>query len=414
MKACCSVARREADTKARAREPCAKLDAMKVDAWQPRETCKRCGRPTTFCYCAELPTLPTATRILLLQHPREREKAIGTAKMASLCLPNSTLHVGKDWSQSQAVARALNDPERPAVLLYPGVHAKDILQEPPQGPVTLVVVDGTWSQARTVVRDNPILAQLPRYAFSAPRPSEYRIRKEPSDEVVSTIEALMHVLGVLENRPEKFSALLQPFRAMVDKQITFREGGKGRTRKRRPRHAPEPVQRMRERWNDLVCVVGEFNAWPLRLGRRKHEEELVQWVVARPSTGDRLNLIAAPNFELSPTTCRNSGLSAEMLLSAEPRNKLVERFSEFLRPSDVLASWGTYALDLFRTTGGTLDIQTIDLRPLYTHYTHKKFGTLELVAQHRGVAWAEGPRAPQRIEVLLDVARSLYQKWPNE
>jgi len=66
---------------------------------------------------------------------------------------------------------------------------------PPPGPVTLVVVDGTWSQARNVVRDNPVLQALPRYAFATPEPSSTGIRREPRAENVSTIEALMHVLG---------------------------------------------------------------------------------------------------------------------------------------------------------------------------------------------------------------------------
>ena len=110
-------------------------------------------------------------------------------------------------------------PAHPPILLYPGAGARDVLRDPPRGPVTLVVVDGTWSQARTVVRDNPILQALPRYAFATPEPSQYRIRKEPRAEYCSTIEALMHVLGALEGDPDRFRALLDPLRAMVDAQL---------------------------------------------------------------------------------------------------------------------------------------------------------------------------------------------------
>jgi len=119
--------------------------------------CLRCRRPARVCYCAALPHLPTRTRVVILQHPRERDMPIGTARMASLCLPSAELHVGVRWSEHPALAAALADPARPPILLYPGAGARDVLREPPPGPVTLVVVDGTWSQARTVVRDNPIL-----------------------------------------------------------------------------------------------------------------------------------------------------------------------------------------------------------------------------------------------------------------
>src|SRR5690606_19385964 len=125
-----------------------------------------------------------------LQHPRERDMPIGTARMASLCLPAAELHVGIRWDERSPLAAELRDPARPAILLYPGPGARDILAEPPAGPVTLVVVDGTWSQAKTLVRDNPILHALPRYAFATPEPSHYRIRREPRAEYCSTIEAL--------------------------------------------------------------------------------------------------------------------------------------------------------------------------------------------------------------------------------
>lgn len=142
--------------------------------------------------------IATLARVILLQHPRERDVAIGTAHMARICLANAELHVGVEWGGSPALARAHDDPTRPAVLLYPGEGARDVAHEPPPGPVTLVVVDGTWTQARHVIERNPALLALPRYAFTPAAPSEYRIRREPSVEYVSTIEALAHVLGVLE------------------------------------------------------------------------------------------------------------------------------------------------------------------------------------------------------------------------
>src|SRR5689334_12258625 len=181
--------------------------------------CGRCRRPTSVCYCVALPRLETATRVVILQHPRERDMPIGTARMASLCLPQAELHVGVRWVD-EPLARALGDPSRTPILLYPDRGARDILRDPPRGPVTLVVVDGTWSQARTVVRDNPVLQALPRYAFATPEPSHYRIRREPRAEYVSTIEALMHVLGILEGEPARFRSLLEPLRAMVDAQLS--------------------------------------------------------------------------------------------------------------------------------------------------------------------------------------------------
>ena len=124
----------------------------RLDGAEPRAVCSRCRRAQSVCYCKHLTSIPTRTRIAFLQHTRERGVAIGTARMASLCLPNSELHVGVDWVGSPALARVLGDPERPPALLFPGDDAIDITRDPPIGPITLVVVDGTWRQVKKVVR----------------------------------------------------------------------------------------------------------------------------------------------------------------------------------------------------------------------------------------------------------------------
>src|SRR5882724_229278 len=133
---------------------------MPHPVFQPRAVCIRCRRPESVCYCGHITPLESTTKVVLLQHPRERDVPIGTARMASLCLCDAELHIGVHWRGSSALPRALSDPARPAVLLYPGRGAIDVVQHPPETPVTLIVVDGTWSQTKKVVRENPELAAL--------------------------------------------------------------------------------------------------------------------------------------------------------------------------------------------------------------------------------------------------------------
>src|SRR5436309_976551 len=89
-------------------------------SFEPRPVCARCRRPMRACYCAHLPRIETKTRVVVVQHPRERDVPIGTARMATLCLPNSELHVVTSVASEPALERALSDPSRPAILLSPG------------------------------------------------------------------------------------------------------------------------------------------------------------------------------------------------------------------------------------------------------------------------------------------------------
>lgn len=399
-----------------------------------RALCPSCRRPPRVCYCAALSKLTTKTKVVILQHPRERDMPIGTARMASLCLEGSSLHVGVRWDGDAALAALLSDPARPPILLYPAVGAKDILTEPPAGPVTLVVVDGTWSQAKGVVRDNASLRGLPRYAFTAPEPSQYRIRREPRDEYVSTIEALMYVLGALEGdgqgEDSRFRALLAPLHAMVDAQLAANEGTpRFRHRKRivGP-NGPRIPQVVRERWAQLVCVVGEGNAWPFRddgasAPGPRYPEEPVHWMAERVATGERLSILAAPRHPLSSSTSFHTQLDEATLLGAGPREALIAAAEAFFQPGDVVCGWGHHSANLLTTAGATMPAERLDLRAALQRLRNAKIGTLEEVG--RGLAAERDPameslspvgpgRAGKRLAVLAELLRSWRRQVQGE
>lgn len=367
------------------------------DDFVPRDVCDRCRRPRRVCVCEHLPSLAPKTRVVILQHPRERDMAIGTARMATLCLEGSELYIGVSFEGSGEVSRALSDPERPAALLWPGPGAIDVMENPPKGPITLVVVDGTWSQAKKLVRVNPMLAALPRYAFTPPNKSEYRIRKEPRDDFVSTIEAVVHVLGVLEGDRERFRALLTPFRAMVDKQLEHANDLHGyhdrhikhRNGPAKPRIPPAFVSELAR----VVCVAAEANAWPYRdqALRTEHPEELVHWVAYRPATGETLDVVVAPRTPLAPTTASHVGVDRETLVNGVTPNALFERWRAFVRPDDLLCTWGPYATDIFAKAGGELlaaeGARRVDVRGIARDVTRGRVGsTSAFLEKHAGMS----------------------------
>ena len=318
----------------------------------------------------------------MLQHPRERDMPIGTARMASLCLPNSELHIGADWHNSQALTRALSDSLRPALLLYPSEDAVDVALQTPAGPVTLVVVDGTWSQAKKMVRQNPVLGRLPRVTFQPSHPSEYRIRREPKPYCVSTIEALMFVLGALEGQPERFRVLLEPFRRMIDQQIELKELNRScpcrHVIKKKPAQLNVPVA-LRDRKDDIVCVVGEANAWPwcATEARTAYPDELVHWVAQRISTGELFEFMIAPRNPLAPNTTKHISLMAEQLYLGGTVDELLLQWHRFIRESDILCSWGCYATGLMASSGGILPFLRFDLRALAKGLLKRNIGTME-------------------------------------
>lgn len=181
-----------------------------------RARCERCLRPADHCLCPLIPVLPSRTRVLLLQHPSEVNHALNTARLAALGLSHAQLIVGEVFEDLPTL---LNRPGYRARLLFPADDAQPLqAYGATDEPMLLVVPDGTWRKARKLLHLNPLLAALPRVTLAAAAPSRYRLRKAPGPGALSTIEAVVQALQVLE-APASFEPLLRPFEALIEGQI---------------------------------------------------------------------------------------------------------------------------------------------------------------------------------------------------
>ncbi|MFC6338561.1 DTW domain-containing protein [Pseudomonas sp. CCM 7891] len=181
-----------------------------------RPQCSRCLRPLTHCLCLLIPNLDSRTRVLLLQHPSEVSHALNTARLAALGLVNAELVVGEVFEDLQAL---LNPPGYRVRLLFPAEDAQPLQPYTSSDePLLLVVPDGTWRKARKLLHLNPLLAALPRVMLAEGAVSRYRLRKAPGPGELSTVEAIVQALQVLE-KPASFEPLLKPFEALIEGQI---------------------------------------------------------------------------------------------------------------------------------------------------------------------------------------------------
>jgi DTW domain-containing protein len=196
-----------------------------------RATCRRCLRPESFCVCAGLGPIPSRTRVLLLQHPREARLAICSAWLTRVALENAELHRGVRFEGHPRVQELVSRPGAALLFPGPGATAADAFAGEPG---VLVVVDGTWLQAEKMLLVNPSLASLPRVTLSPGHESGYgALRREPEAGHLSTIEAVAHALGALERDPDRFAPMVRAFRRMVELQLHCSQGGR-----RSPRHRP--------------------------------------------------------------------------------------------------------------------------------------------------------------------------------
>lgn len=158
-----------------------------------------------------------------MQHPSEIKRAIGTARILSLSLPNSRLWVGEDFSGNDEFNRLLAEPERDVYVIYPGEGSVPISRVAAtankQRIQTVILLDGTWKKAYKMWLLATNLHHLPLVNLDNADNGNYRIRKSPKEQGVSTVEAGYLALSVFEANSDKFTPLLTTFNHMIDFQI---------------------------------------------------------------------------------------------------------------------------------------------------------------------------------------------------
>ncbi|MBK8589946.1 MAG: DTW domain-containing protein [Sandaracinaceae bacterium] len=320
-----------------------------------RETCFRCFKPRSTCVCGLITAVPNRVGVSVLQHPRERAHPLGTARFVELGLSNSEVIVAFTGDRDLHVPMQL--PEGTG-LLYPSPDATDLEQATPaERPRHLLVLDGTWSQARALYRQNPWLAGIPHFQLSPEAPSRYRIRREPRPEFVSTLESVLLALRILEPETEGFEGLLSAFDSLVDTQIEHHARAKGAGEpKRQKRVRRERLYRGVPRWlaEDAERLVGLYaEAVPPATAGPSKPGPLLQLVAMRFATGERFEAMIRPAAGLpGDAELATIGLTRADFDDALPGEQLAHALDGFLRPGDVGLAWNRSTPSLMHDATG--------------------------------------------------------------
>lgn len=313
----------------------------------PRERCYGCFRPKPDCLCSIIPSIDNKTEVLILQHMRERFHPFNTARIVQRALKNSRLLV--DHTKNLAAAPLPLKPR--AGLLYPGPGATLLTDLPAEHfPPQLVIVDGTWHQAKTFVRDIPALHELPRYRLDPEFPSTYRIRREPSTSALSTLEATVAALRTLEPETDGCDQLIAAFHHMIERQLAHPkveyELRRRKRRNRTPVNIPLPLIHDLDR---VVVAYGEAESG--QRGCRKGRRLPVYWVAERLRTGERFACAIQPACPLQDTFLGHLELSPSDFANAVSQEEFRAAWKAFHRPGDTLAVYNQGTAQLLTDIG---------------------------------------------------------------
>ncbi|XP_059580900.1 tRNA-uridine aminocarboxypropyltransferase 2 isoform X2 [Alligator mississippiensis] len=183
------------------------------------------SRPQKVCLCPFLPVHPlkVSTCLYIIQHPAEESRVLRTVPLLAACLPQEKCKVliGRRFSEDRypelaAVCRNSN-----TLILYPGAEAANLEETAlhPSGPSVIIIIDGTWSQAKDIFYKNSLFRLPKQVQLETNISSQYVIRTQPTNRCLSTLECAATALAIMEKNDAIQETILRPLQALCSFQL---------------------------------------------------------------------------------------------------------------------------------------------------------------------------------------------------
>jgi DTW domain-containing protein YfiP len=183
--------------------------------------CRRCLFLPEACLCGDVRPARTRTHLLAVRHASELLRPTNSVRWAALALPELTV---VDYALPGGSPDVTPLVRPGAAVLFPSPHPAPLAAPPSQ----LVVVDGTWAQARRMVQRLPALRTLPRLSLppaAAAVPSRFgpmrRTRVAGHRSTLEALAAALHLLGE-EDAARALEAL---YAVALERAWRLRRGG---------------------------------------------------------------------------------------------------------------------------------------------------------------------------------------------
>ena len=368
-----------------------------------RQRCYRCFRPLPLCFCEAVPRIDNRTDVLILQHVGERYHPFNTARIVRNALQRC--HLIADHNQCLGSHYLPIQPD--AGLLYPKANAPTLSEIPPiERPSQLVVIDGTWHQAKTIVRDVPQLCDLPCYRLTPSSPGQYRIRREPDEQSLSTLEATVAALRALEPDTHGWDQLLSAFHEMVEQQLSHPANRRSMWRRKkasqsRPRHIPRALL---QDPNKLVVAYGETT--PGQQGQRNASPSPLNWMAQRLGSGERFSCCLQHHSPISPAAMDYMRLTEQDFDAAISHEDFRHQWSRFVRRNDVLIVYHQKTFQLLRNVGAA-QTRCLALKAIFGRW-QESFRSPEELMKLEEVSFPD-PAGKNRASLRLEMAVALVE-----
>lgn len=173
--------------------------------------CEQCCLSEFYCICNDIKTVHAACDFIVILHRNEVFKPTNSGKLIGNTFPENTYFFSWDRNEpAQTLLDLVGDSNRQCVIVFPLDQKTDRVEWQEvakttltlQKKLTMILLDGTWRQARRMFNASKWLHHLPVLSLTPQQQAKYLTRKVIHKHYLSTAESTALALEVLEFKQE--------------------------------------------------------------------------------------------------------------------------------------------------------------------------------------------------------------------
>jgi DTW domain-containing protein YfiP len=165
------------------------------------DRCEQCLIAKHYCICEGAEYASCDAAVCLLMYHNESFKPSNTGRLIAEIVPDNYAFRWDRTSPDPALLALLSNEQYQPFVIFPAEDVETdrvVTQvEPVAGKTPLFIfLDGTWREAKKMIRKSPYLDNLPVLSITAQKLSDYRLRVAPHAHQLGTAEVAIMVLAL--------------------------------------------------------------------------------------------------------------------------------------------------------------------------------------------------------------------------
>jgi len=170
------------------------------------DRCEQCLIAKHYCICDGVEQAQCDAAVCMLMYHNESFKPSNTGRLIAEIVPDNYAFRWDRTDPDPNLLALLNDPRYQPMVIFPATDVEDtsrVITEVTHGESKrplFIFLDGTWREAKKMIRKSPYLDSLPVLSITAEKLSDYRLRVAPHAHQLGTAEVAIMVLALAGER----------------------------------------------------------------------------------------------------------------------------------------------------------------------------------------------------------------------